>query len=592
MNHFENTSDQPSKVISALYDAAVSLPLPHEEPVPKTALQPTFEEATTVYVPTGSLGCPTEFTTNADFKWGCGFVGHCTPGSTKFYATSDGRSSEENAPFFNVHKDGKGYIFAIGWTGQWNCYLERTPDNIIIKTKIEDTRFFLLPGEKIRTSSFVLMPYEGTVIESQNLWRRLLKNHFSIIGQKGRDAVGPLSAGFWGGIKSSYILESIEAFKKNNLPIEYLWIDAGWFGENTTPSLDDFESNWYNQAGDWQVSRHVHPGGLKDVSAKAHEAGMKFLLWYEIERAHPNTPIVKAHPEYFINIQDDWCRLLNLGDDTAWKYCFDTLSEMIEEIGIDCYRQDFNMQPLQYWRKNDEENRQGISEIKYINGLYRLWDALLEKFPHLLIDNCATGGRRIDVETLRRSITLWRSDYQCATNYPVEGTQCHHLSYNTWLPYSGTCIGPAYDIYRARSSYCAALQTRYPLIDGKPFGNNTEPFRFIKEMLQEYLKVRPFMSEDFYPLTEVSDRRDIWCAAQFDRPENNDGILQIFRRDHSPYETALFMLHNIDAASDYIFVDADEKCEQIISGKQLCENGIRITLNEKQSSKLYFYKKR
>ena len=64
-------------------------------------------------------------------------------------------------------------------------------------------------------------------------------------------------------------------------------------------------------------------------------------------------------------------------------------------------------------------------------GMYRLWDALLEKFPHLIIDNCSSGGHRIDIETLRRSVPLWRSDYQCLANYASRGAQCHHLSFNT-----------------------------------------------------------------------------------------------------------------------------------------------------------------
>ena len=118
---------------------------------------------------------------------------------------------------------------------------------------------------------------------------------------------------------------------------------------------------------------------------------------------------------------------------------------MIEKLNIDCYRQDFNFQPLEYWRNNDASDRRGITEIKHINGLYKLLDALLDKFPNLLIDNCASGGRRIDIETLRRSIPLWRSDLMCPANYDIEATQCHNLSYNMWIPYSGTSSGRLYD---------------------------------------------------------------------------------------------------------------------------------------------------
>ena len=593
VNWFENTSDKPTEIISELYDACISLPLPHEEPLGRTAFQPEFGDVTAVYAPSCSTWGFNEFASFPDHNSNNRFDGQLPAGKNKTFTASGGRSSEQNAPFFNVHKDGKGYIFAIGWTGQWNCYLERTSDDIIIKTKVEDTHFRLLPGEKIRTSSFVLMHYKGSVIQAQNKWRRLIKEHYSLIGKDGRDKHGPLCAGVWGGMKTSSVLERIDVIKKNNLPFEYIWMDAGWYGGDTKPSPDEFEGDWAQYTGDWCVSPLIHPNKLKDVSKAAHEAGMNFLLWFEPERVQKCTPIVAAHPEYFIfpENEKDGDLLLDLGNDEAWNYCFNTLSHLIEDIGIDCYRQDFNMSPLPYWRKKETEDRKGISEIKHIMGMYRLWDALLEKFPHLLIDNCASGGRRIDIETLRRSIPLWRSDYQCPANYLAEGSQCHNLTFNAWMPFSGTGSGRVYDTYRMRSAYSPALTTNYTFSERETFGDDLEKMVWLKKQLEEYLTVRPYMSEDFYPLTEVSDRKDIWCAAQFDRPEQNDGIVQIFRREKSPYQIAKFNLYNIDKTCNYIFTDADSNCEIIVSGNDLYENGLTVEMKEKRSSKLFFYKK-
>jgi alpha-galactosidase len=49
--------------------------------------------------------------------------------------------------------------------------------------------------------------------------------------------------------------------------------------------------------------------------------------------------------------------------------------------------------------------------MKHIEGLYNFWDNLLARNPGPLIDNCASGGRRIDLETIGRSVPLWRTDY-------------------------------------------------------------------------------------------------------------------------------------------------------------------------------------
>ena len=448
-----------------------------------------------------------------------------------------------------------------------------------------------MPGEKIRTSSVVMMPYHGDVVDSQNKWRRLVKENFSLIGKEGRDRFGPLCAGIWGGMKTQSVLDRIEKIRENGLPFEYIWMDAGRYGIDTKPSPDEFEGDWWSRTGDWRVSPNVHPQGLKDVSKAAHDAGMKFLLWFEPERAVKTTPAAINHPEYFLpsdNPNEQNC-LLNLGNEEAWEYCYKLLSKLIEELNIDCYRQDFNFSPLAFWRRNDAPDRRGITEIKHVCGLYRLWDALLGKFSHLIIDNCASGGRRIDIETLRRSVPLWRSDHQCPANYDVEASQCHNLSFNNWMPYSGTGSGRGYDEYRIRSSYAAALTTNYAYSERENFCDTDEKVDFLKKYTEEYLKVRPYFSEDFYPLTEMSEKLDIWCAMQFNRSEEGDGIIEVFRRENAPYETARFMLRGLNRSADYLFHDADGG-EFRLSGKELAENGIKITVPEKRKAKIYFYK--
>ena len=278
--------------------------------------------------------------------------------------------------------------------------------------------------------------------------------------------------------------------------------------------------------------------------------------------------------------------MLNLGDEAAWQYCYDLLIGLFDKIGVDCYRQDFNWEPLEDWRRNDTPDRRGITEIKHIMGLYRLWDALLERYPDLLIDNCASGGRRMDIEMLRRSICLWRSDYQVYDNFRAEGAQSQNIGFQTWLPYSGTCPGRNCDTYRFRSAYSASLVVH------TPFEDMSDDLVWLKGMLEEYLKVRPYMTEDFYPLTEVTECQDTWCAVQFNRPEENDGVVQVFRREKAPYSVADFALFGLDSAANYVFTDADTGEELVISGQTLLTEGITINLPKKYSCKLYFYNKK
>ena len=592
VNYFENTSDTPAGIISELYDCDALLPMEHEQAYNGSAYMPSYENATKIFAPAGSAGTRYEFNCEIDSLFGHWPKNHVLVGQTRKYSTSGGRSSNnEYAPFFNIHKNGAGHIIAIGWTGQWNCEISRNVENVCVKTCVEGTNFRILPNEKFRTSSIVILPYKGSFIESQNKWRRFVKKHFSIIGKEGRPAQGPLFTGFWGGLSTDSCLEKIETIKENKFPFEYIWMDAGWYGD-TSPTPDEYEGDWWKFTGDWRVSTKSHPDGLLQMREKMADLGKKFVLWFEPERVRTNVPIAKEHPEYFLSYENDPDNLLlDLGNEDAWNYCYNTLCEHIEKLRIDCYRQDFNFEPLGFWRKKDAEDRRGISEIKHINGMYKLWDTLLERFPNLLIDNCASGGRRIDIETLRRSIPLWRSDLQCPANYDIEGTQNHGQSFPLWLPYSGTGSGRSIDEYRIRSAYAPALTTNYFYSDKEKYDDIEKKHAFIAKYSAEFLKVRPYLTEDFYPLTELSMKNDTWCANQYDSPETMSGMVQIFRRPDSPYESACLKLYGLCADAEYIFEDADGGNFEA-KGSDLLEGRFAFTVAEKRKAKIYFYKQK
>ena len=589
---FENTGDAPSGILSEVYDCDIELPFAHDDPLRASAYIPDAEKDMKIYSPAGSVWKSDEFACNADEFFDNRYVRHIYPGNVRHYKCDGGRSSDGTAPFFNIFRQNQGVIFAIGWTGQWNCSIARSEDSVAVKTKIEDTHFRLYPGEKIRTSSFVLMRYTGDVIDSQNQWRRLVKARFSLVGSQGRPNELPLCASLWGGMSTKGMIERIETIRKNKLPFEYIWMDAGWHGASDKESPDEFEGDWWMQAGDWRVNPNHHPDGLLQVRQAIEEAGMKFILWFEPERAVRDMPAVREHPDYFLVSPDgrDVSVLLNLGNEEAWRYCFNTLSNVIETLRVDCYRQDFNFSPLKYWRAADADDRRGITEIKHIMGLYRLWDALLEKFPHLLIDNCASGGRRIDIETLRRSVPLWRSDFQCSANFPIEGTQAHHLGFGSWMPYSGTGSGREWGgSYRIRSVYAGGLTTNYCYSERSAFGENPALLDWLRQYGAEYLRVRPYFSADLYPLTDATDLKGAWLAVQYNRPGQEDGIVQVFKRASSPYTAAAFPLRGLDGCKTYVFTDADNGETFEAAGSELAACGLKIEIPGANVAKLYFY---
>ena len=189
--------------------------------------------------------------------------------------------------------------------------------------------------------------------------------------------------------------------------------------------------------------------------------GVKTIVWFEPERVAAGTWLATEHPQWVLGGSGGG--LLNLGNPEAWNWLVNHVDKIITEEGIDLYRQDYNIDPLAYWRGNDTADRQGMTENKYVTGYLAYWDELLRRHPGMLIDSCASGGRRNDLETMRRAVPLLRSDYL----FEPVGQQGHTYGLSFWLPFYGTGYCPSntvgwgwgtggvsYDPYTRRSNMC------------------------------------------------------------------------------------------------------------------------------------------
>ncbi|SEN80411.1 alpha-galactosidase [Paenibacillus sp. OV219] len=499
-----------------------------------------------------------------------------------------GRSSNGVLPFFNLQQEELGLIIAVGWSGQWSAELTcPTQNRFAVRAGQANLRLSLLPGEEIRTPSIVLVPWTGSNrMDGQNKLRRFIIEH-KTPKVEGETITGPITVGSWGGTETAVHLNRIRAVKELELPYNYYWVDAGWYGDSNADTSDEFTGEWYRQAGDWNYHRKYYPDGVRVVSDAARESGLKFLLWMEPERAIYGKPITLEHPEWYVgNKVEGESLLLNLGQPEALEWLIGMISGIIAEHGIDLFRQDFNFNPLPYWESIDTPDRIGAAEAHYVQGLYTFWDELLRRHPGLIIDNCASGGRRIDIETTSRSIPLWRSDVQCVPSDPI-AAQTHGFGLSYWIPLSGTAARSSAP-YDARSILSAAAGlSPYFQTDGTVVPDF--PVDELRDRLQEYSRARAFFAGDFYPLTDCSISPQVWLAYQMDRPDLGQGIVAAFRRQESPFVTAIFQLQGIDTEENYELEDADTKEIQVIRGSAL--QSLQVEIGQCRQSKLYFYRK-
>jgi alpha-galactosidase len=498
-----------------------------------------------------------------------------------------GRSSCGALPFFNVDLGAHGVIGAVGWTGDWAASFHRTDAELRMRAGMRRTHLKLLPGEEIRSPRILLLFWEGERMRGHNLLRQFILAHHTPLAN-GRPAQAPISHCTWGGNFADKHIAHGRFWKEHGLPMEYLWVDAGWFGrDEAKEGANVFNSQWARYVGDWRANPGYFPQGLKPVSDALKQMDLRFLLWLEPERVFKDTPWTREHPEWLLGPLGD-NRLYDLGNPDARKFLADFLSNLIEEGGLGCYRQDFNMDPAPFWEAADAPDRVGMAEIGHITGLYALWDDLRARHPGLLIDNCSSGGRRIDLETISRSIPLWRSDVQCFPGFGMTAMQGQTHGLGLWVPLSTGCCDRE-DTYAFRSALGPGMVLA--MIDFENDADKHFSVDWLRARLGELTAVREHFLGDFYPLLSYSLSDDVWAAWQFDRPDLAEGTVLALRRPESPFAVMAPKLQGLDPNAGYEFRDADTGETRRVSGKELMETGFRVEIAEQPGSKLYTYKK-
>ena len=497
-------------------------------------------------------------------------------GEKRRFQPGGGRSSNDVLPFFNLQGADGGVIAAVGWSGEWAAEFASGPrGQVSLKVGLARTHLRLLPGESIRTPRILLLFYQGDRWRGQNLLRQfILAHHRPMRG--GQPLLAPITCGNWGGTRAEVHLDNIQKFIQHQLPIEYYWIDAEWYGKG----------DWASNVGNWRVKPDLYPAGFKPLSDTLRASGRELMLWFEPERVIKGTEWQKEHREWMLDTGGNTV-LMNLGNPQARQFVTDFISDRISEFGLGCYRQDFNMDPLPYWHAADAPDRQGMAETRHIEGLYAFWDDLLKRHPNLLIDNCASGGRRIDLETVGRSTPYWRTD---GPRDPI-AHQCHTYGLMPWVPLSATSQDREGDDYEFRSSMCSTLCINWAHSGDGPCQRLPEnfPFAWAKGALDQYVALRQYYYGDFYPLTSYSQSTDVWMAYQLDGPAPGKGLVVALRRPESAYTSARFPLHGLDPKASYRVTNLDTKQQASFSGSTLARDGLEVLLPSKPGSALLEY---
>jgi alpha-galactosidase len=548
------------------------------------ALDSTFE---------GAL--PILYHCNGDFYSQEGYTPQETPlhaGEAFGFAPRGGRPCDGAFPYYRLTFESGGLCVAIGWPGQWAARFSGLADGVHVQVGQEKTNMRLMPGERIRTPRVTLLSWAGDASRAVNLWRRWVLAH--ILPRPNGRPMKPLLAccgtdegeEFTAATQENQ-LRYMERFRQRGMDFDVWWIDAGWY----PCANQEGEKKWWI-TGTWEPDRERFPNGLKPVSDRAAQDGAALLVWFEPERVRPGTRLDLEHPEWLLKAEGSDNSLLYLGNPACRQWLTDHICRLIQDNGIRIYRQDHNFPPLEHWRQNDAPDREGMNENLHVQGYLQFWDDLLARNPGLWIDSCSSGGRRNDLETLRRSVPLHYTDYGYG-DHPVK--LAFHRTLYEWIPYFKEAT-LSWDIegkerfdgrIDSYSYHCGMAPMLFATLDIR---RDDYDYALAKKLVAIWRRASDLiLYGDYYPHTPFHRSAQTWVAWQFDSPETGCGLVQGIRFPAAPEDTLTVHLQGIRSDAMYAFENAETGETRVIAAEELRHRGFAMTLPPR-SGAIWFYR--
>ncbi|MCO6558316.1 MAG: alpha-galactosidase [Bifidobacterium sp.] len=197
------------------------------------------------------------------------------------------------------------------------------------------------------------------------------------------------------------------ARKAHDAGVELFVLDDGWFGDRQ----DDTSG-----LGDWYPNPRRLPHGLKSLVQRINDLGMLFGLWFEPEMISKKSKLYEAHPDWVIRTpgramshgRNEY--VLNFADDKVVDGIYEQMKALLSSADISYIKWDMNRNISEGYDATRGFERQGELFHRYVLGVYKLHELLLQAFPNLLIEGCSSGGGRFDLGMLYYTPQIWASD--------------------------------------------------------------------------------------------------------------------------------------------------------------------------------------
>lgn len=440
-----------------------------------------------------------------------------------------GASSSEHNPFLalkrpdTTEQQGEVYGFSFVYSGNFLAQVEVNTHQMTRVTMGIHPEMFswqLNAGESFQTPEVVMVYSDQGLNKMSQTFHRLYKTRLA--RGEWRDKARPILLNNWEATYFDFNEEKILniAKKAKEAGVELFVLDDGWFGARN----DD-----YRGLGDWFVNLNKLPAGIKGLSEKIEDMGLKFGLWVELEMVNKDSDLYRAHPDWVIGVPERFesharhQHILDYSRKEVVDAIYDMISKVIRESKISYIKWDMNRYMTEPFSRGALPEEQGKMMHKYILGVYDLYTRLTTEFPYILFESCASGGARFDPAMLAFAPQTWTSD-------DTDGSERMKIQYGTSYVYPIVSMGshvsavPNHQLFRK-----TPLATRANVAYFGTFGYeldlnllSEDEMIQVKNQIEFMKKYRELiqMEGDFYRLVNPFEGNDTaWMVVSRDKKE-------------------------------------------------------------------------
>ncbi len=444
-------------------------------------------------------------------------------------------------PFLAAEDTEAGVLWGaqLAWAGTWQMEIFRQNDDLCLSGGLGDREFghwmkTLAPGESLTAPPAWISCVHGSLDDLCDrltaVQNRAADRHPEV--ERDLPIVVNEWCTTWGDPRHEKVVDIADRLRGS--PARYLVIDAGWYKGET--------SDWSSGHGDWIPSPKLFPAGIAATAQAIRVRGLIPGLWFEMETVGSQSAAFSlmdhllkrdGHP---ITVRER--RFWDLNDPWAIGYLTEKVIDLLENAGFGYLKVDYNETA---GLGCDDPDSQGEGLRRQVLGTYRFFEKIRQRLPHLVIENCSSGGHRLEPSMLGRTAMSSFSDAHELVEIPIIAANLHRLM----LPRQSQiwAVLHAADTDRRLIYSLAATFLGRMCISGEITSLSDAQWRLVLRMQELYGKAAPIIREGrsrrFGAMGESWRRPTGWQAVVRAGAGRALVVMHAFARPPSPIEVPL-----------------------------------------------------